>query len=228
MKIFCNFLGLMSLSFISLAQATELGKYEQVSVSGGHQVTLLQGEDNYAEVEMLKGDRENLRVYVDGETLYVKTKKGLWNSNKTKGDVKVYYNQPIFEINASSGSEIESADLLRSERLAINVSSGASCSVTVESDELDVDISSGARVTASGNTGTQTVDASSGAKYDGRDMVSSYTGAETSSGAKAIVYSSKKLKASCSSGGSVVYYGDPKEIDNNSSKWSGGSVKKGK
>lgn len=227
MKTIIQSLFLLCIGFTANTQSIDLGAFQEVSASGGHNVTLIQSDQNYAEIKMIKGDRDNLEVYVSGDRLKVKTKKGLWNSSKTKAEVKVYYAQKLRDIDASSGSSISSYDIVKSDRLSIDASSGAKCDIKVESDELDIDISSGARIKTTGHTGSQTVDVASGAKYEGRELISNYTVAEASSGAKAIVHCTKRIKADSSSGGSVVYYGKPSDIDADAGKWSGGSVKSG-
>jgi hypothetical protein len=225
MKKFFSLLLLISASTWAVAQSVDLDKFTEVSASAGHEITLIKADDNYAEVEMIKGKRENFELYVKGNTLYAKTKSGLWNSAKAKAVVKVYYTESITDIDVSSAARVESVDVLYTERLNIEVSSAGRCTLEVESDELDVDISSGGRVSVTGVTGSQTVDVSSGARFDGKDMQSDYTVAEASSGAKAEVHTNKKLKADCSSGGSIVYHGNPKDVDAESGKWSGGSIK---
>lgn len=228
MKTIIKTLFLLSIAYSAQSQTMDLSPFEEVSVSSGHSVTLIQSDQNYAEIKMIKGDRENLEVYVSGDELKVKTKSGLWNSSKTKAEVKIYYAQKLHEIDASSGSSISSYDIVKTDRLSIDASSGAKCDIKVESNELDIDVSSGAKVKATGDAGSQTVDVSSGAKYDGKELLSEYTVAEASSGAKAIVYCSKRIKADSSSGGNVVYYGKPSDIDADAGKWSGGSIKAGK
>ena len=227
MKTIIQSVFLLCIALTAHTQTIDLSPFNEVSASAGHVVTLIQSDQNYAEVKMIKGDREDVEIYVTGDRLKVKTRKGLWNSSKTKAEVKVYYAQKLSEIDASSGSNISSYDIVKTDRLSIDASSGAKCDIKVESNELDIDVSSGAKIKATGNTGSQTVDASSGAKYEGRELLSDYTVAEASSGAKAIVYCSKRIKAESSSGGSVVYYGKPSDIDADSGKWSGGSVKAG-
>jgi len=96
--------------------------------------------------------------------------------------------------------------------------------LNIKCEELDIDISSGATVELEGSSDEQQIRANSGATYKGKELHTKNSNIKVNSGASAKVYVTEKLKAKAHSGGSVKYYGDPKnfEIDTGFS----GSVKK--
>ncbi len=218
-----TFLLLFTLCF-TYAQNIELDKFYAISVSGGHQVKLISSDSDYAEVEMLKGDIDDVEVKVSGNTLKVKTQKSGWKYSKAKAKVLVYYSGNIEDIDVSSGSSLSSMQTLSSKDLKIEASSGASCDVEVEAEKLRIDVSSGARITVEGEAKQQRIDVSSGAKYNGKNLRSEDSRVDASSGAKAVVYCTSSINAEASSGAKVEYYGNPKKKDLEASKYSGGKI----
>jgi len=206
------------------AQKLDLKEFNEVNVAAGLQVELIASDKNYADVEMIKGDRDDIIITVKNGTLRLKAESSFFGKT-AKARIDVYYNNEINGIDVSSGSTLKSADILKTERLDLDASSGASCKVNIDVDELDISVSSGARVTLRGDANAQEIDVSSGANYAAKELISKYADVSASSGANAEVYCSKRIKAEASSGGSINYYGNPKEQDFETGKWSGGSIK---
>ena len=217
-SLFCLFL------FLGHAQKTDLDPFDGIDVAAGLNVELIPANKNYVEVEMIKGDIKDVIIKVKNGTLRLKADSGLFG-NAPKANLTVYYTDFIQSIDVSSGSRLKSSQVLKGDRMELEASSGASCSVEIEVDELKVDVSSGARINTTGKAGAQSVDVSSGSKYSGKELLSEFADVSASSGAKAEVFCSKRIKAESSSGGNISYYGNPKDEDLDSTKWSGGSIK---
>lgn len=206
------------------AQKVDLNNFDGINVAAGLNVNLVPGNSNYADVEMISGDREDVKIKVQSGTLRLKAESGFFGKSP-KANITVYYTDEINSIDVSSGSRLKSSQLIKSKRLELDASSGASCSVSIDVDELNVDVSSGARITISGDADAQAIDVSSGAKYSAKELISEYADISASSGANADIYCSKRIKADASSGGQVYYYGSPKDQDLDAGKWSGGNIK---
>jgi hypothetical protein len=223
-------MGLMAcfmLSQTASAQTRDLNSFDKLKVSGGIKVNLIKSNDQKAEVDMVRGDYDELVTEVKGDVLVIKFKsKALsWGNNNNKANIDLYY-KSLSSVDASAGSSVKGDGLLKGSDVSVEVSSGASVSVEVDSDELSVDISSGASCSLSGKAGEQDVDVSSGATYDGSKVASSYVKVDASSGATAKVWATERLVADASSGASIKYKGNPKKTEIDAGKWSGGSIKK--
>ncbi len=205
-------------------QSIDLDEFDRISAAAGHKVSLISSNSNYAEIEMIKGDIDDLVIEVKNNTLKIKSKKNGWFGNKTKAEVKVYFAQNLTDINVSSGASMTSDSEIKSNDLDVDVSSGATCKLPVNADVLDIDVSSGARLTLMGRADSQKVDVSSGAKYAASQLITDTCNVDASSGAKAEVHCTKKIKGDASSGAKVVYHGDPAETNIDAGKYSGGSV----
>jgi len=223
-------MGLMACFFLSqssYAQTRNLDAFEKLRVSGGIEVNLFKSNDHKADIEMERGEYDDLVTEVKGGVLVIKfkSKKLSWGNNNNKASIDLYY-KTLRSLDISAGSTVKGSEPISSGSMDIDVSSGARCAVELETGELSVDISSGASCTLSGSAEDQKVDVSSGASYNGEKLASKYTNVDASSGASARVWVTDRLVADASSGASIRYKGNPKKTDIDSGKWSGGSVKK--
>ena len=224
---------LFSLVFVSLSlsvTAQDLSKsfeaFDNVSVSGSFEVDLYQGSPK-ADVTMVKGDIEDLKMEVKRSTLYIsfKNKSGVSWGNNRKALVDLYV-QDLEGISVSAGSSVNSEFIIVADDFDANASSGATLSIALESKDLDADVSSGASLEIEGNSDRLNVDVSSGGSYKGKRLKAKDVDADVSSGGSIKVWVTDSLEADASSGGSIKYKGDPKQTDLDAGKWSGGSIKK--
>ena len=215
-----------SVSLSAQKEVRKLNSFSEVHVSGGIQVDLQKGSPQ-AEINMKKGDIDDLVLEVKGERLkiYFKDKK-MWGSNNRSANIKLSFDDEIESIHVSAGSSVDCMETLNSGSLEVHASSGARADIMVESKNLDVQVSSGASVMAEGETKYLDLDASSGASFKGSDLKAKEVDAEASSGASAKVWVTDSLEADASSGGTVRYKGNPDKTNIDVGKWSGGSVTK--
>jgi len=223
--LFCLFV-IFSVALTAQKDVRQLKSFNAVNVSGSIQVELRKGNPQ-AEIEMKKGDIEDLVVEVKGDRLkiYFKDKK-MWGNDNRSANIILSYDEAIENIDVSAGSSIECKNVINSSSLKVEASSGARAEVMVDTKNMDVNVSSGASVSAEGETKFLDVDASSGASFRGSDLKAEEVDAEASSGASVKVWATQSIEAGASSGGSVKYKGDPSKTNIDVGKWSGGSVNK--
>ncbi len=221
------FLAFIFMSVHINGQVRSLDNFNHVDVSMGIKVNLIASNETKADINIQKGEYDDLITEVRNDKLTIKwKKKGWWSgSNNRKVSINLYY-RAIDGIDVSSGSRVYNEDNLSSDDMDIDISSGASVELEITTGDLDVDISSGSSCTLRGSADDQTVDVSSGASYNGIKLATESTNVDVSSGASAKVWVTEKLVANASSGGSVQFKGDPKTTDIEAGKWSGGSIKK--
>lgn len=214
----------VSLSVSSQSETQLLENFSQIKVSGSINVYLYEGEPK-AEITMIKGDRDELEVVNKGKTLHLKFKdRNNW-SNKRKTKINLYV-ESLDAINVSAGAEVTSEFTLISSDFYADASSGGSISIALEATALDADVSSGARIDIEGTSQELNVDVSSGGSYNGKRFAVRDVDANVSSGGSIKVWATEKLEADASSGGSIKYKGDPSDVNIDSGKWSGGSIRK--
>lgn len=181
------------------------------------------------------GETEEVKVVADGDIIdkvitevkdgtlkiYMKQNNG-WNWGQTKSR-KVYVSvKELVKLDASSGSDVNSENMLTGETLDVKASSGSDVNLEVHYKNFSVDTSSGSDARISGKTKNLEAEASSGSDIQAQDLESVNCKVSVSSGSDATVNVSEELYAKASSGGDIRYYGNPEVKDINES--SGGDV----
>lgn len=200
-----------------------LSNFHAVKVSSGVDLYLKMGDTE--EVKVVADDDiiDDLKTEVENGTLHIYMKKSNWNWVGFSKTRKVYVTvKEIDEINASSGSDVESENTLKGESLDVKASSGSDVSLDVVYKNFTLDTSSGSDAKVSGKTKNFEAEASSGSDINAKNLESVICKVRVSSGSDASVNVSDELYARASSGADVYYYGNPQVKDINES--SGGDV----
>ena len=195
----------MTSTLIAQQQTRTLDDFHAVAVAGGITATLVKSNTTSIDIEMIKGDIDDLITKVEGGRLKVKFKSKMGWGNNNKANVTIHYTA-FDEVDASAGSSIKSNDVVTASRLSVDASSGANINLEIESKMVKTDCSSGAHISLKGTAEEATYDVSSGATIE--------------------LVANKSLKAEASSGGSIEYIGNPTNVDIDSGKYSGGTVRK--
>ena len=217
-----SFVFLLSLSIsIAYSQSTRtVSHFEKVSASTNVKVKLIKSDAQKVEFKMTSGDEKSLVTEVKNKNLIIKIKSGMFNwNNKSKASVTVYYTE-LDEIKASAGATIKSDELIHSQEMDVDVSSGAVVDLEIKAENLDAEVSSGGRILLEGSADNGDFDVSSGAHLDASAMICDNVSADASSGGHLKIHVNKKLSADASSGGSIRYKGDVEYVDTDSG-WSG-------
>lgn len=122
----------------------------------------------------------------------------------------IYVSLPeITVLESSSGANLIGQNIINSQKLDLEASSGSDLEIEVVSSEIEADASSGADIKISGQTAILYANASSGADISARDLMAKRCNADASSGAGIAVNVSEALTADASSGADISYSGDP-------------------
>lgn len=128
----------------------------------------------------------------------------------------------VASLKGTSGARIVLAGPYATDKLSLDLSSGAMLEGEIRAAALRADLTSGAIATPTGQVQSLTVDVSSGAIFKGQGLQTATCEALASSGGITNVEVRETLTASASSGG-LVRYGGPAQVKKTAS--SGGSVK---
>ncbi len=236
MKTFRNLL-LATLVIIAGASTSAFAgnsdKTENRNVKNFNEIKVSTGIDLY----ITMGNEEKVTVVADDEIIddlitevkdgtlhiYMKRNNRWFNWGSFNEPRKAYVTvKELQKIDASSGSDVRSENTLTGEELKIEASSGSDVEVEVVYKNLSLNTSSGSDAKITGKAKYFDADASSGSDIDARGLESEKCRVSASSGSDAVVNVSEELVARASSGGDVVYYGNPKTKDTDES--SGGDV----
>lgn len=169
-----------------------------LDVSAGMEVIYETAATSSIEVEILRGEREDVRIAREGNTLEIgRVRRVGWNNNRTRARITV------------TGPALETLD----------VSSGASVRASgIDAQAFTIDMSSGASLVVSGRCGALEIDASSGASLDAGGLECADGGIDASSGASIKASLTETVSVDASSGASVRIAGgaSAREIERSS------------
>jgi len=202
-------------------EVRKVAEFDQIHVSRGMNVYVTQGspakvvviaDNNLHEVIETKVEGGVLKVYVNENVRWAKEKKVMVTVEKLSG------------LETSSGSNVWSQNQITSENLEMKATSGANITLDVNAKYLKAGCSSGANIKISGLAKEADLETSSGANLKGEELKAENCKMRASSGGNVSSTVNGRLEAHASSGGNVVYYGEPTETDVNTS--SGGNIHK--
>jgi hypothetical protein len=222
-KISIIFLAVITnLTFAQTTQEREVTDFTGIDASEGITVELTTGKETNVVVEADESIIDEVVTEVKANTLTI----------YMKGNTKIKSNiitvrvtaQSINNLDVSSGASIITQNLIEAEKLTLSSSSGAHLKVAFKAPSSSCKTSSGASAKLKGVSKYFKGNASSGSHINAEDLKSINATVDVSSGANITINVEERLEAEASSGGSINYSGNPKNVD--ISKSSGGSVHK--
>lgn len=188
------------------------GEFNAVESSEGIAVYVRQAPEYQIRVEADENIIELIGTRVRNGELQVYAIENIGKATKN-----VYVSLPeINSLEVNSGGNLNTEEVINSDRINIGASSGGSMYASINSEEAEVDASSGANISLKGQTRKLTVDASSGANIRASDLESVICNADASSGSNIQIAVSEELTADANSGANIIYKGDPSVTKNKS------------
>lgn len=189
------------------AEKRTASSYHAVSVSGGIDLYLSQGDEAVAISASDAETRSHIRTeVVDGVLkIYFEQPNGFhwsWGNRKMKAYVSF---KTLDRLHASGGSDVFTDGTLHVDKLEISLSGGSDFKGKVEAHELALRQSGGSDIDIAGTVGSLRVDASGGSDLHGYELTTEVCDISASGGSDMKITVNKELSVSAS-GGSDVYY----------------------
>jgi len=200
-------------------ETRQVGSFDQIKVNRGMNVYISQGSPAKVVVIADSNLHEVIETEVRNGVLEVTTKENIRWAKEKKVMVTV---EKLSEVETSSGANVWSQMQIMSDDLKLHASSGSNLTMDVNAKMLNAECSSGANVKLSGLAKEAELDASSGANLKGEPLKAEQCNMSASSGGNVSSTVTGKLDAHASSGGNVIYYGEPTATNINTS--SGGNI----
>ena len=195
--------------------------FTKVDVSRGLIVIVEQSNTNFVEVEADENLQSHITTRVENGTLFITTDQDIDEASAKN----IYVKLPILtEITISSGSSVNSRNVLTGTDISVKTSSGSEADLNLEYDSIKSKASSGSSINIKGKALMLDTDTSSGSSFEAKNLLVNDVVAEASSGSSIEVHPILKLTGKASSGSSINYNSSPKTVTKNES--SGGSVSK--
>ncbi|KKN14842.1 hypothetical protein LCGC14_0991990, partial [marine sediment metagenome] len=171
--------------------------FTEVSISEGLMVYLVQADEFKIDVEADENVIDLIATDIKNGKLRIHAKENIGQATKN-----IYVSLPEIEVlQSSSGAHLEVKNVINSDKLEVDGSSGAQLEIELIANTLDLDASSGANLTISGKANRAQVDVSSGGNINATKLNAKICDAEASSGGNLKIQVSDALTADASSGG---------------------------
>lgn len=194
-------------------------EFTKVEIQEGITVYLTMSSDEKITVEADENLQEVIKTEIKNGTLKIYAQPNIRKA-KTRN---VYVSIPNFTgIKTSSGARAISENTLISEYLDIKASSGSSIELRISTGNLTSKSSSGSSIKLNGKSEKLNVKASSGSFINAYGLKAKSVVSKVSSGSNIRVTATESLNGKASSGGSIQYKGNPKQI--NKKTFSGGNI----
>lgn len=202
---------------------SDLRGFDRVDLKGGYKVVIHPGADSYVEAEGPEEALQHLKAHMDGGELHVKMEEQWFKRFNEKITLHIYADE-LSSIDVSGAVDMRSETVLKGESLDIDVSGAGKINLNVEVNELDAEISGAGQYIMAGTAREASFETSGAGEVKAFDLVCESVEVEISGAGSAQVHATQKLKTQISGAGSVVYDGDPSQIDQRVS--GAGSVRK--
>jgi len=218
----CQFNGIKGSGNVTTENRPIAEDFTSIKVEKGLDVVLEQSNSKSITVIADDNVHKHIKTSIENGVLTITSDVTSYLNVNSK---KIVVSTPIIEnIKVSSGASLNSKNTIKSNKIAIKASSGATINIEVESENALCEVSSGSDMKISGKAIALETAASSGSSLDAEKLVSNQIIASASSGSNIDVYPLVSLKAVASSGGLISYHNVPKNLNKKSS--SAGSIEK--
>lgn len=204
------------------SETRNVGSFSGVKVTEGIDVYLKKGDKESVRVEVEGTSLDNIVTEVSGSFLKVHMRDGRYRG-KIQAKVYVTYVK-VDKLSASSAGSVFSEGTIEANDMEVSASSAGSIEITVNARGIDVSASSAGEIELQGKTTSLNIETSSAGQIDAYDLEAQKVSADASSAGSIKLSVVEDLRAHASSGGSIRYHGNPNKSMTNST--SGGSVKK--
>lgn len=198
------------LTQVSYSQITKnIGEFNKVTAFDKIEVLLLQSTENKIVISGNEADQVEL-VNKNGELKirmpFAKTMTGEDIS------VQVFFIK-LDAVEANEGSIINSKHIFKGLNFDIIAKEGAQIKLLLDVDRVSSKISSGAIVNLEGTAKNQEAIINAGGELEAKELVTIQTIVTTNAGGNAEVYAQDFVDAKTRAGGSILLYGNPKQLN---------------
>lgn len=218
---------LLAAPALAETRTIELPPFSALDISSGIDAIVTVGGTQSITAEAAdKRLLDDLQLKVEGNTLKAYYDWSFFDlfSFGDRDRIKLTITVPALnKVEASAGSDVEATGV-SGDTLTFRASSGADLTLrAVAGKSIDLNASAGAGLKIDGTCEDGKANSSSGSDLDAEDLLCATMDANSSSGSDLDVHASKSVKANASSGSDLTVYGNPAEVEQESS--SGSDIK---
>ncbi|MGE0076616.1 MAG: head GIN domain-containing protein [Bacteroidales bacterium] len=211
MKKFALLLVGILLSATIFAQNTEqrtITSFDKIKVSGEIKVFISKGDKETATIKSYEIPTSDIIAEVNGKTLEIKLKKGIYK--QVKAEVYVTFRE-LRDISVAAAAYVSANDTLKADKLTLSVITSSEFDCDIIANTMDVKVGQGSSARIRGNVKNYEASVNTAGILSALELKSDSTFVTVGSGATAKVFASELLDAKVRMGGSLTYTGTPKQ-----------------
>lgn len=192
-------------------QSRNVGSFNEISAAKGINVTLIEGDRENVNIEIENGEVTDVISELKGRKLILRLKTKIYKDVAVKAFVTY---KSLKAISASTGAFVESDGIIRAENLDLKASTGSSIILEIDTKNISSSLSS-SKIELVGKTDFQDATSNTGAKYIADQLKSKDAFVKATTGGSVWVKASHKLEAKTTTGGKILYTGNPEQLIQN-------------
>lgn len=207
-----------------ITEHRKVGDFDKIDIKGRFDVKITQDENTSLSVVAQQKILEYIETYVEDQTLVVQMKepsdkKGFFDKFKEK--YSDYLNRQGFEINISvkklkdieisGATTVTSTNVLKSEKLSIDVSGASKITMECAVNTASLDASGASSLMLKGTAKEIMLDVSGASTFKGIEFVGEKVKADVSGASTAYVFATENFEGDASGASTIRCYGKPKK-----------------
>lgn len=202
-----------SLSLSAQEIKEKLPDFNEVKVFNGVEVVLVPAREN--RIVITGESRDKVNFEVDHYRLEIKLSlKNIWKRDDTQVTV---YVENLKIIDANESSVVEVSEELKGNSFIFRAQEGAAIYANVDAEKVTSKAITGGLVQLRGTAERQDIEINTGGKFFGKNFKTEQTNVNISAGGQAEIFADKSCDASAKLGGRIQIFGNPKQIDKETS-----------
>jgi len=198
----------------------EIESFDKLDVFGNMNVIMKQGKKETVEIFAKNVAIDQIDISVNDRLLKIKMKSNLFDEDVEVKIIVTY--KEIREISTNGAAEIIVNDVIKTDKLFVDATSGARVKIQVDLNAIDLKVYQGAHIDISGKTLVQESFVNTGGVLAGPNFKSDEVYIKMNTGGKAEIIVNQLLDANINTGASLNYFGTPEK--NNIKTTLGGKV----
>lgn len=191
-------------------ETREVGDFTGISVGGAFDVVVEQGSSNSVVIEADENLLEHIETAVEGGVLKIRTTQNIYKHKMLNAYVVL---KEFESLKISGACDLKTRGTLRGDKVSMRLSGASDATISLECQELDYKASGSSDAVIKGKADRLYVDISGASDLKSTSFKVNDCKIETSGASDARVNVSNSLEADASGSSEVLYAGNPKDLD---------------
>lgn len=199
---------------VSTENRTTQGDYDEISVAGFFNVTLVKGAEGNLTIEGESNLLQHVITEVDGDRLIIKVEKKQNLKPSWGKDIRITVPfEDISKISLSGSGEIISKDVIKARDFSVSVSGSGDINLEVESQITDSRVTGSGDLVLTGNTKEHNASVTGSGDLEAGRFKAETVDAKVTGSGDIRISCEKAIRARVTGSGDIEYVGNPQKQD---------------